>query len=487
MSPTPQPSPTPAAVPAAVPAPAPASAAGTARTNGEVAFWYAAHGLPARRPALDGDIEADVALVGGGYTALWTAYYLKRADPSLRIAVLEKEFAGFGASGRNGGWLTAALPGQFRRYAATHGPDAAAAMQRAMFATVDEVIDAARTEGIDADIRKDGELHVAVGAVQERRMLAHLPALREEGWGEDDMVRLGAGELADRVRVAGARGALWTPHCARIHPAALVRGLAAAVERLGVTVYEDTEVTAVRPGAAVCRQGTVRARHVIRALEGFTAGLDGHRRTWVPMNSSMIVTAPLEQAVWDEIGWRGAEVVGDEAHAYCYLQRTADDRIAIGGRGVPYRFGSRVDARGETHASTQRQLTDLLGRLFPAAAGAPVDHAWSGVLGVPRDWCATVGLDPATGLGWAGGYVGHGVATTNLAGRTLCDLVLGRDTELTRLPWVGRRVRGWEPEPLRWLGIRGLYAAYRAADRREDGGLGRTSRIARAADLLSGR
>jgi hypothetical protein len=109
------------------------------------------------------------------------------------------------------------------------------------------------------------------------------------------------------------------------------------------------------------------------------------------------------------------------------------------------------------------------------------------VLGVPRDWCATVELDRSTGLGWAGGYVGHGVATTNLAGRTLCDLVLGRDTDLVRLPWVGRRVRGWEPEPLRWLGIRGLYVAYRAADRREDAGLGRTSLIARAADLLSGR
>ncbi|MEU2629878.1 FAD-binding oxidoreductase [Kitasatospora sp. NPDC007106] len=465
----------------------PAPPAGPARTNGHVSHWYAADGLPAPRPALDGDLDVDVALVGGGYTALWTAYYLKKAEPALRIAVLEKEFAGFGASGRNGGWLTAALPGQFRRYAAAHGRPAAVAMQRAMFATVDEVVAVAAEEGIEADVRKDGELHVAVGAVQEQRMLAHLPELREEGWGEEDMLRLGPGELADRVRVAGARGALWTPHCARIHPARLVRGLAATVERLGVTVHEGTEVLDIRPGAAVCRGGTVRARHVLRATEGFTAGLRGQRRTWVPMNSSMIVTAPLDRAVRDEIGWHGAEVLGDGAHAYCYAQRTADDRIAIGGRGVPYRFGSHVDSRGETHASTQRQLAELLGRLFPAAAGAPIDHAWSGVLGVPRDWCATVQYDPATGLGAAGGYVGHGVATANLAGRTLRDLVLGRDTELTRLPWVGRKVRGWEPEPLRWLGIRGLYVAYRAADRRESGGLGRTSLIARAADLLSGR
>jgi glycine/D-amino acid oxidase-like deaminating enzyme len=458
-----------------------------ARTNGAVSFWYAADGLPARRPALDGDTDADVVLVGGGYTGLWTAYYLKRADPSLRIVVLEKEFAGFGASGRNGGWLTAALPGQFRRYAAAHGVQAATAMQRAMFDTVDEVIAVAAAEGIDADIRKDGELTVAVGEVQHRRMRAHLPAQRAAGWGEDDLVALGAAELGDRVRVAGARGALWTPHCARIQPARLVRGLAATVERLGVRILEGTEVTEVRPGAAVCRQGTVRAPYVIRALEGFTATLPGHRRTWVPMNSSMIVTEPLGPGVRDEIGWHGAELIGDEAHAYCYIQRTADDRIAIGGRGVPYRFGSRVDTHGETAEATQRQLGALLHRLFPATASAGVDHAWSGVLGVPRDWCATVELDRSTGLGWAGGYVGHGVATTNLAGRTLCDLVLGRDTDLVRLPWVGRRVRGWEPEPLRWLGIRGLYVAYRAADRREDAGLGRTSLIARAADLLSGR
>jgi len=456
-------------------------------TNGEVSFWYRDIGLPARRPALPGDLDVDVALVGGGLTSLWTAYYLKRDQPDLRIAVLEKEFAGFGASGRNGGWLSAELPGQARRYAAAHGWGAAVDMQRQMFTAVDEVIEVAAKEGIEADIVKDGVLHIATNAAQERRLLARRPQLAHEGWGPADLMALDQEALGRRVRIPGARIALWSPHAARIHPARLVRGLADVVEAMGVAVYEGTEVTRVEPSRAVTRHGTVRAPYVLRALEGFTADLAGHRRDWLPMNSSMVATAPLPEAVWEEIGWQGAEVLGDEAHSYCYAQRTADGRIAIGGRGVPYRFGSQHDDAGRTQARTVAQLRAILQQHFPAAAGVPLEHAWSGVLGVPRDWCATVRLDRETGLGWAGGYVGHGVTSTNLAARTMRDLVLRRETELTALPWVDRRVRAWEPEPLRWLGVRGLYVAYRAADRHESGGKSGTSPIARAADRISGR
>ncbi|WP_432045207.1 NAD(P)/FAD-dependent oxidoreductase [Streptomyces asiaticus] len=177
-------------------------------------------------------------------------------------------------------------------------------------------------------------------------------------------------------------------HCARVQPAKLVRGLADVVERMGIAVYEGTEVTEIRPRQAVTAHGTVKATYVIRALEGFTAGLRGHRRVWLPMNSSMIVTEPLPASAWEGIGWRGAELIGDEAHSYCYIQRTTDGRIAIGGRGVPYMFGSHVDQRGETKAPTQLQLRAILRQHFPATEGVAIDHAWSGVLGVPRDWCA---------------------------------------------------------------------------------------------------
>ncbi|MBE3009746.1 FAD-dependent oxidoreductase [Microbispora sp. NEAU-D428] len=453
--------------------------------NGGVSFWYREIGLPSRRRPLDRSLDVDVCIVGGGYTGLWTAYYLKKGDPALRIAVLERSFAGYGASGRNGGWITAALAGSRRRFAATHGRQAVLDLQRAMNGSVDEIVAVAAAEGIEADIVKNGMLRVAHAPAQ-------LPRLRQQvvtaqAW-DDDVVLLDAEETVARIGVAGALGASYTPHCARVQPAKLVQGLARAVEGLGVEIYESTPVTGIAPHTAETPYGTVKARFVIRATEGFTAGLPGERRTWLPMNSSLIVTEPLGERFWARIGWTGRELLGDVSHAYIYAQRTADDRIAIGGRGWPYRFGSRTDNDGRTRAATVRQLRDALVRLFPSTADAEIAHAWSGVLGVPRDWCSTVGLDRRTGLGWAGGYVGHGVATANLAGRTLRDLVLGADTTLTRLPWVGRKVRKWEPEPLRWLGVQGMYMAYREADRQEVvAGRVTSSPLARIADKVARR
>jgi glycine/D-amino acid oxidase-like deaminating enzyme len=205
------------------------------------------------------------------------------------------------------------------------------------------------------------------------------------------------------------------------------------------------------------------------------------------MNSSLIVTEPLPENVWAEIGWDEAEALGDMAHAYMYAQRTADGRIALGGRGVPYRYGSALDTDGATQPKTVAQLAGILHSMFPATRTARIEHAWSGVLGVPRDWKATVGLDPQTGLGWAGGYVGTGVAATNLAARTLRDLIVDPGSELARMPWVNRKVRRWEVEPLRWIAVQAMYAAYHAADRAEDGRLQSTSLIARVADKVSGR
>ncbi|MDH6569505.1 glycine/D-amino acid oxidase-like deaminating enzyme [Streptomyces sp. SAI-208] len=458
--------------------------------NGGISFWYADDGYPAAREPLGGDASADVVIVGGGYTGLWTAYYLKKAVPFLRITVLEQKFCGYGASGRNGGWLYNGIAGR-DRYARLHGHEAAVRLQKAMNDTVDEVVRVVAEEGFDAGLHQGGVLEVARTPAQ----LARLRAFHEHelSYGEKDRELYGARETAERIRVADAVGSSWTPHGARVHPVKLVKGLAAAVEALGVVVHEQTPVTEIRPKHAVTPYGTVRAPYVLRCTEGFTAALKGQKRTWLPMNSSMIATEPLTDEQWAAIGWEGCQTLGDMAHAYMYAQRTADGRIALGGRGVPYRFGSRTDNDGRTQAETVEALREVLVGFFPMLAGTRVEHAWSGVLGVPRDWCATVTLDRSTGLGWAGGYVGSGVATANLAARTLRDLVQqdsgqGGRTGLTELPWVGHRVRKWEPEPLRWLGVQGMYATYRTADRREHGShSAESSRLAQWADRIAGR
>jgi glycine/D-amino acid oxidase-like deaminating enzyme len=469
--------------------------------NGEVSYWWQAlGGFPPRRPSLPGPLEADVCVVGGGYTGLWTAYYLAGLRPDWRIVVLEAAFAGYGASGRNGGWVTSELPGSRARFArAAGGAAGVRALEGALRDTIGEVGRVCAAESIDCDFLKGGRLSVATTPSQLARARGALSASREWGDGEDVLEFLSAGETRERVNVAGALGSLYAPASARIQPAALAAGIAAAAERRGVQIYEATPVSLIKasesgPGAVAQTEfGDVRARAVLRCTEGYTARLPGVRRALLPMNSHMVVTEPLGPAAWQEIGWDGAETLSDEAHAYVYAQRTADGRIALGGRGVPYRFGSATDHLGTTDPGTVTALTEVLRRMFPAAGGAGIAHAWCGVLGVPRDWCATVTYHYASGLGWAGGYTGTGVAAANLAGRTLACLVSGEPSSLVTLPWVGHRSRSWEPEPARWAGVQSLYALYRLADRLESADpatedsrvrLGET--LGRVGDMLSG-
>jgi glycine/D-amino acid oxidase-like deaminating enzyme len=452
--------------------------------NGRVSHWY--DELPDYRPRLPGDRDADVCIVGAGYTGLWTAYYLKRADPSLRIVVLEARFAGYGASGRNGGWLSGLVSGNRNRLAKMYGRDRVVAWQRALNDAVDEVIAVAAREGIDAGIVKGGTLQVARSAAQASRLAAAVD--EERSWKVDGIAALTKAEAAERIRLDGVVSAYHNPQCARIQPARLVRGLADVVQRLGVEVYEQSPVTAITAGRVTTPHGSVTAPIVLRATEGFTAALPGLRRRWLPMNSSMIATDPITDAVWESIGWRGCETLGDAAHGFFYAQRTVDNRIAIGGRSAPYRYGSRTDTDGRVPERTIEHLTATLRAVLPQTRGVPIAHGWCGVLAVPRDWSAGIALDKKTGLGWAGGYVGHGVTATNLAGRTLADLVLAQQTPLTELPWVGHRSRNWEPEPLRWLGVRGMYLAYKLADWHEGRtGISKTSPIAVAADRIAGR
>jgi glycine/D-amino acid oxidase-like deaminating enzyme len=436
-----------------------------------VSFWLdslpADHNLAARRQ-LPGDITADVAIVGAGYTGLWTAYYLRHIDPTLRIVVVEAEFAGFGASGRNGGWLSPLLPMSFEAMAASHGRDRAVAMQRTMHDAVDEVARITEAEGIDCHLAKGGYLNLARNQPQVKRVHELLEHYQAWGFGEDDYRWLTASEASSRLKATNVLGAGYTPHCAAIHPARLVRGLAETVERSGTTIYENTRVVELDDRRVRCATGTVSADVVVRATEGFTARLPGQRRAIAPIYSLMIATEPLPDAFFDEVGWARRETFNDDRRLIIYGQRTADNRIAFGGRGAPYHFGSAIKAEFDRYAPVQDSLRSLLGDLFPALGDAKVTHRWGGPVGAPRDWFCSVGLDEVTGHAWAGGYVGDGVTTTNLAGRTLADLILHRDTDLVKLPWVNHRSKRWEPEPLRWLGINTMLRLPVGADRYEE-------------------
>ena len=451
-----------------------------------LSFWHdrVDDDLTPRAP-LAGDLDVDVAIVGGGLTGLWTAWSLLQAAPGTRVAVLEREIAGFGASGRNGGWCSALFPTSAAGLEARHGRDAAIAMRRAMVETVDEVGRAASAAGIDCDYAKGGTVVYARSALQARAARAEL----------DEAARFGVDALEwwgpDRVHAAGALGAVVDPACARVHPAKLVRGLARAVEAAGGRILERTAVEAVEPAGAgrraraVCAAGTVDADVVVVATEGYTPGLRGMRRRILPLYSLMIATEPLPPSVWDEIGLEHGQTFSDGRHLIIYGQRTADDRFAFGGRGARYHWGSAIRPGYDRVDRVFRHLRRTLGELFPVIGDAAVTHAWGGPLGVPRDWHAGVGLDRASGIAWAGGYVGDGLSTTNLAGRTLADLVLGVDSDLTALPWVGHRSPDWEPEPLRFIGANAGLVAMTAADA-EESATGRPSLVARAMAPLTG-
>ena len=424
----------------------------------ELSFWFdslppagsddaGADDLLPRAP-LAGDLDVDVAIVGGGLTGLWTAYYLATAQPSLRIAVLEKHIAGFGASGRNGGWCSALFPASTASLARRHGRAAAVAMRRAMIDTVDEVGRVAEVEGIDCDFVRGGTVSLARGTAQWAAARAEVA--EAERWGVDE---LSLRDAAHSPRgAADALGSTFDPACARLHPAKLVRGLARVVERLGVNVYEQTEVLSWHSGRVTTDRGDVTAGTIVIALEGYGAALAETHRRVLPLYSLMIATEPLSEDTWKEIGIDHGQTFADFRHLLVYGQRTADNRFAFGGRGARYHWGSSIRSEYDRVPAVFDHLARTLGDIFPAARDAPISHRWGGPLGVPRDWHASASFDPATGIATAGGYVGDGLSTTNLAGRTLCDLILRRDTAISRLPWVDHLSPQWEREPLRFIG-----------------------------------
>ncbi|MGH2511086.1 MAG: NAD(P)/FAD-dependent oxidoreductase [Candidatus Limnocylindrales bacterium] len=424
-------------------------------------FWLESAGDDLTpRPALHGAIDVDVAILGAGYTGLWTARTLLRHDPSLKVVLVEREIAGFGASGRNGGWVASGLNASSDRLARQFGAAGMNAIEDAVAGAVDEVGRAIQEEGIEADYAKGGSLTVARGPEQLPALEAHWRSLERSGRAVGYR-RLDAAETAGRIRIEGALGSVYGSQYAVVHPGKLVRGLARAVERQGATIFERTAVTDVEPGglpglrpALRTTGGLVRAGAVVLAGEAYLSQLRRYHRALLPLYSLIVLTEPISEGDWATIGWRAREVVSSYRLSVDYLSRTADGRILFGGRGAPYRFGSAIEPAFDRDGRTHALLRQMVEAWFPSLRGIAFGHAWGGPLGMPRDWIPTFSFDPRTGIASGRGYTGHGVATANLAGRVLADLILGRQTELSDLPLVNHRSPNWEPEPLRWIGVR---------------------------------
>jgi len=433
-------------------------------------FWFSNLDEPVvPRAPFDGDAPFDVAIVGAGYTGLWTAYYLNQRDPGCRIAIVEAEVAGFGASGRNGGWCAYYFSGIESLIADPNKREGALALQRAMFDAVDEVGRASTASGIDCDYAKGGVLIAGTSRPELERLRAGYDEMREYGFGEEDFRWLDANAFSERARIHGALGGTYSPHCAAIQPAKLSCGLASFLETRGVAVFEQSPVRSIEKGVLTTDRGRIRADNVLRCTEGYSCRLPGLKRAILPLHSMMVATEPLPEAVWKEIGLQGRPTFADHRRTVTYGQRTADDRLAFGTRGLYY-YGSGIRDYFERDDPAFAHTHATLLELFPSLSDVEITHCWGGALGVTRDWLPFIQFDPTTGLGAVGGYAGNGVAATNLAGRTLAELVLRETTERTSFAWVNQPSRRWEPEPLRWLGAQGVRRMGEWADAAEEKG-----------------
>ena len=419
------------------------------------------------RPSLPHSLDVDVAILGGGYTGLWTAYYLLESNPDLKVAVLEKEIVGFGASGRNGGWCSSKFPVSASMLERRYGLEKARALMVAMNGAVDEIARVCESEQIDAHFHKGGILTLARGE-------HHLPMLRSSfeaysrlGLGQQYAL-LSAEQVQDRIRVTHVRGALFAAENASLHPARLVRGLVRAIEKRGGVIYEKTEITGFRPGSPatlLSAAGEVRAsRAVVLAGESYLTQLPQLHRVVLPIYSLITLTEPLSEQQWDAIGWQHRESVASCNYTVDYLTRTADGRILFGSRGAPYRFGSLISDDQELHTPTHSHIEQLVLEWFPMLQGIRFTHHWGGSVGMPRDWMPMVAFDPRTKIATARGYTGQGVSTTNLTGKILAELISGQRTHLSELPIAERSSPLWEIEPLRWLAVRYMQDAFRRID-----------------------
>ncbi len=440
------------------------------------------------RPPLPASQDCDVAILGGGFTGLWTACYLLRANPRLRITILESEICGYGASGRNGGWCSPRFPLSPAAMTRRWGPLQARATLDALQHSFHEIESFAHQHAPDIAFRPAGTLTVARYPHELPYLLSSLNAYKALGM-KDRYRLLTPDQVNQRVCLPGNHGGLFTPDGASLHPGRLVRALARAVESLGATIHEQTAVlnwrdgrqaSSSRPGqsqsaALLTAAGELRASQaIVLAGEAYLTRLPKTHRALLPAYSLISLTAPLTPAQWSNIGWQAGENLSSPRNTVVYLTRTPDGRILFGSRGAPYQFASKITHAQDRHPATIDHIQHSLIDWFPSLAGIPFTHSWGGPVGMPIDWTPSVRFNPATRIAFAGGYTGQGVSTSNLAGQILSSLILAslttgqashyQPSPHTSLPFVNRRSPDWIPEPLRFLTVRYMQNGYQRID-----------------------
>jgi glycine/D-amino acid oxidase-like deaminating enzyme len=447
--------------------------AGKALTPGAQRSWWLREALAAEkdagpRPPLAGDIIADVVIVGGGFTGLWTAYFLTQAKPDLKVVILEQDICGGGPSGRNGGFASGwwdELDGLISLY----GQVEAVRACRAISASIDGIGEFCSTHGVDAWFKHAGYLFAAT-APQHEVLCRDMVHLAREVGVPDELRALSPQEVKARCESPAFRSGAFMKDGASVQPALLARGLRRVVLERGVTIHEGTPVTrldAGPPAVAITPGGSVRAPRAVLALNAWAVGWPQLRRRLVAWSSYMVLTARAPEKL-AEIGWLGGELVTDLRTSVRYFRTTPDGRIAFGGGGG--RASSRIDDSFTRDMRAVQEAAEGFRRLFPSFSDVPLEDAWGGPIDVSPTHLPSFGsLEPGN-LFYALGYTGNGVAPSNLAGRVIADLVVGADTDSTRLPMVNRKPRLFPPEPLRSIGAAVVRRAIIAKDTAEETG-----------------
>jgi glycine/D-amino acid oxidase-like deaminating enzyme len=426
-------------------------------------FWLGASPYEESTP-LSGPAKVDVAVVGGGFCGLSTAYYLKRAEPSLRVAVLEDKVVGYGASGRNAGFAMTLMGFTLAFTTLRFGKEKARQAHDFAHAAVDHIGQMVDAHGIDCDYEKTGLLTVAVNKVQAGRLQGEIELAEKLGIG--GLRWLERSELAAEVRSPAYLGARFEEQCALINPAKYVRGLKAAAVGEGVEVYERTPVSGVRGDGRMrvtTPGGTIEAEKVVLATNAFSGRFPQLRNKQFPVYTYIILTEPLSDSQLAEIGWQARQGIEDARNMIHYYRLTPDNRILFGGSDARYYYGGSLN-RDRDPDTFRRLKRDLL-RIFPSLKGVRIQHKWGGPVSVTMDFFPAMGYaGKDRRIAYALGCVGHGVAMMNMAGQVLSDLVLEKQTALTDLFFVNRSVVPLPPEPLRFATAEAIRGGLRAQD-----------------------